>query len=238
MDDSTVHTGDIRVVISDFGGVLTNPLMDSFVKYQEKTGIPIEVLGEAMLAIMQRDGMHPLFELEKGLLSEAEFNRMMQAELESRLDHEIEFHSFPDHYFEHLHPNEPFLDFLFAYKADGGRLALLTNNVKEWEHRWRSMLPIDELFETVVDSGFVGTRKPEPRIYEITFERIAALDGLADVKPSQCVLVDDVEINCTAAQDFGFRAVRFESTEQAIADLRKLLGPTAPAAARPHSTDG
>ncbi|MBK5230764.1 MAG: HAD family phosphatase, partial [Thermoleophilia bacterium] len=57
---------EIRIVISDFGGVLTNPLLDAFVEYQKITGIPIEVLGEAMQAVMLRDGMHPLFELEKG----------------------------------------------------------------------------------------------------------------------------------------------------------------------------
>lgn len=213
----------VRVVISDFGGVLTNPLLESFVKYQEITGIPLEVLGEAMLAVGERHGNHPLHELEKGLLSEADFTRVMQEELERRLDHEIEFHLFPDHYFEHLHPNQPFLDFLFDYKSGGGRLALLTNNVKEWEHRWRSMLPIDELFETVVDSGFVGLRKPEPEIYQLTFERIAALDGLAGVRPEECVLVDDVEINCEAAVEFGFKAVRFVETAQAIADTHALL---------------
>lgn len=215
--------GGVRVIISDFGGVLTNPLLESFMKYQEITGIPLEVLGEAMVAVGERDGMHPLYELEKGLLSEADFTRVMQIELESRLDHKIEFHLFPDHYFEHLHPNQPFIDFLAGYKADGGRLVLLTNNVKEWEHRWRSMLPIDELFETVVDSGFVGMRKPEPEIYQLTYERIAALDGLADVQPAECVLVDDVEVNCEAAREFGFEAVRFMDTAQAIAGVRSLL---------------
>lgn len=215
---------ELRVVISDFGGVLTNPLMDAFVKYQEQTGIPIEVLGESMIAIMQRDGMHPLFELEKGLITEVEFNAMMTVELEQRLGRDVEFHTFPDHYFGHLHPNEPFLDFLFEYKGDGGRLALLTNNVREWQPRWRTMMPIDELFETVVDSGFEGTRKPEPRIYEITHERILALAGLSDVRPDQCVLVDDVAENCDAAEKFGFRAVKFDRTDQAIADVRVLLG--------------
>ena len=51
-------------------------------------------------------------------------------------------------------------------------MAMLTNNVREWEPLWRSMLPVDEIFETVVDSGFVGCRKPESRIYEMTLERI------------------------------------------------------------------
>ncbi|MFY9487589.1 MAG: HAD family phosphatase [Solirubrobacterales bacterium] len=221
---STVR-GSVRVVISDFGGVLTNPLMDSFIEYQKSTGIPIEVLGEAMAAIMERDGEHPLFELEKGILSEADFTKVMQDELDARLEHDVEFHRFGEMYFEHLHPNRPFLDFLFEYKSDGGRLALLTNNVKEWEPRWRAMLPIDELFETVVDSGFEGTRKPERRIYEITLERIRGLDGLADIEPRECVLVDDIEHNCEAAREFGFEAVRFIETDQAIAETRGLLRP-------------
>ncbi len=45
---------------------------------------------------------------------------------------------------------------------------MLTNNVREWEPLWRAFLPVDEIFETVVDSGFVGMRKPEPEIYELT----------------------------------------------------------------------
>ena len=51
---------------------------------------------------------------------------------------------------------------------------MLTNNVREWEPLWRSMLPVDEIFETVVDSGFVGCRKPESKIYALTLERIGA----------------------------------------------------------------
>ena len=41
-------------------------------------------------------------------------------------------------------------------KARGLRLALLTNNVKEFGEHWRMMFPLDELFEEVVDSSHVG----------------------------------------------------------------------------------
>ena len=65
-------------------------------------------------------------------------------------------------------------------------MAMLTNNVREWEPLWRPMLPVDEIFETVVDSGFVGCRKPESQIYELTLERIGA--------PAEaCLFVDDVD---------------------------------------------
>lgn len=210
-----------RVIISDFGGVLTNPLEEAFIAWQQETGIPLEELGKAMFVIAEQIGENPLYKLEKGEMSEPDFERVMQDQLRAQLGEDTEFVDFAEFYFSQLSPNQPFLDFLFEYKADGGRLALLTNNVKEWEPRWRSMLPIDELFETVVDSGFEGTRKPERRIFEITLERIRALDGLGDVDPAECVLVDDIEINCESAKEFGFGAVRYHGSCDDVVALLK-----------------
>ena len=59
----------------------------------------------------------------------------------------------------------------------GYKLAICTNNVREWEPLWRAKLPVDEIFDVVVDSAFVGMRKPEPRIYEITLERLGVAAG-------------------------------------------------------------
>lgn len=214
----------VRVLISDFGGVLTNPLEEAFLAYQEESGINLTELGTAMFKIAERDGENPLYRLERGEVSEREFEEMMQAQLREQLGADTEFVNFSDSYFNHLHPNQPFLDYLFDYKADGGRLALLTNNVKEWEPRWRAMLPIDELFETIVDSGFVGARKPEPRIFEITYDQIKTLPGLHDVAKDECVLVDDIEVNCDAARDFGFQAVRYHGEcDGVVAAVRELL---------------
>lgn len=216
--------GDVRVVISDFGGVLTNPLEEAFIAWQAETGIALEELGKAMFEVGERLGENPLYKLEKGEMSEPDFERVMEDQLRAQLGDHTEFVNFADFYFSQLSPNEPFIDFLREYKAGGGRLALLTNNVKEWEPRWRGMLPIDELFEAVVDSGFEGTRKPERRIYEITHERIAALPGLEGIAPAECVLVDDIEVNCEAAEEFGFRAVRYHGECAAVlAGLKPLL---------------
>jgi putative hydrolase of the HAD superfamily len=101
-------------------------------------------------------------------------------------------------------------------KRRGYRMALLTNNVREWEPLWRSMLPVDEIFEAVVDSGFVGVRKPERRIYELTVERIG-------LPAEACLFVDDVAHNCDAARDAGMQAVHFRDNEQAIAEIRAAL---------------
>ena len=172
----------IRVVISDFGGVLTTPLVGSFMAFQDRTGITSESLGNAMQRIYERDGEHPLYELEKGHVSEADFLTTLRAELAVELGHEPEMHGFKEIYFEALNPNEPMIEAMRDAKAAGHRMALLTNNVREWEPLWRPMLPVDEIFELVVDSAFVGMRKPEPEIYRLTLERIRALDGLADLR--------------------------------------------------------
>ena len=48
----------IEAVISDFGGVLTSPLLDSFAAFQDSSGISLEHLGLAMAAIWKRDGAY------------------------------------------------------------------------------------------------------------------------------------------------------------------------------------
>ena len=125
-------------------------------------------------------------------------------------------HEFSDHYWAALKTNHDMLDWLHSAKARGLRLALLTNNVREWEPRWRAMIPVDELFEVIVDSAFVGVRKPDPRIFEITTERL-------DCDPGACVLVDDMIGNCDAARSLGWSAVQFIETAPTIAELEELL---------------
>ena len=56
----------ITTVISDFGGVLTTPLIQSFAAVQDQTGVPFDALANAMAKIQEEDGRHPLFELETG----------------------------------------------------------------------------------------------------------------------------------------------------------------------------
>ena len=70
-------------------------------------------------------------------------------------------------------------------KARGLRLGLLTNNVKEFGEHWRTMFPLDELFEEVVDSSHVGMRKPEREIYELTCARMGIAPDRGDLRRRQ-----------------------------------------------------
>jgi putative hydrolase of the HAD superfamily len=206
----------IEAVISDFGGVLTSPLIESYAAVQESSGVPLDALGRAMAAIADRNGSNPLFELEIGRLSEAQFLDGLGRELTEQLGRPVSMTDFGQRFFAHLHPNERMIEYMRGLRDQGYKLGICTNNVREWEPLWRAKLPVDEIFSVVVDSAFVGSRKPEPRIYEITLERLG-------VPAPAALLIDDVEHNCTAARELGLRAVWFRATDQAIAEIDEQL---------------
>jgi putative hydrolase of the HAD superfamily len=206
----------IKAIVSDFGGVLTTPLVGSFMAFQDETGISTENLGKAMQAVAEADGEHPLYALERGEVTEVDFLERIAGGLEPLVGHRPEMHRFKEIYFRALNPNPPMIELMRELKAEGFRMAMLTNNVREWEPLWRSMLPVDEIFELVVDSAFVGRRKPEPEIYRLTLERIG-------LPAEACLFVDDVEVNCVGAREVGLSAVHFRENAQAIAEIRAAL---------------
>jgi epoxide hydrolase-like predicted phosphatase len=206
-----------EAVIFDWGGVLTSPLLESFAAFQEKSGVPLESLGRAMAAVGQRTGTNPLFELETGRLSERDFLAALAERLVAELGRPVDMGTFADAYFAGLRPNEEMIAYARKLRRRGLRLAILTNNVREWSQRWRLMVPVDELFDVVIDSSQVGTRKPDRRIYELM------LAALGDPSPEQCVFLDDVEVNCDAAREIGMHAVWFRSNDQAIHEIEARL---------------
>ena len=105
----------------------------------------------------------------------------------------------------------------------GIRQAIITNNAKEFGDMWRQLIPVDELFEAVIDSSAVGMRKPDPRIYQLALERM-------DVsRPESSAFLDDFEPNVTAARDLGMHGVLVgDDIVPALAELDQILAdPTA-----------
>jgi putative hydrolase of the HAD superfamily len=207
---------EIEAIVSDFGGVLTTPLLKSFAAIQDDIGISAENLGVAMRNGVREGEDIPLFRLERGEIAEDEFLERLADGLEPILGHRPHLHHFRHRFFDALDPNEPMIALMRELKASGLTMALLTNNVREWEPLWRSMLPLDEIFETIVDSAFVGCRKPEARIYELALERIGVPAG-------SCLFIDDLGVNCEGAEAVGMSAIHFRDNEQAIEAIRAAL---------------
>jgi epoxide hydrolase-like predicted phosphatase len=204
----------IDAVISDCVGVLTTAMARPFAIFNERWDLSPGALGEALGALAERRGSNPLFDLETGRLGEAECMALIEDELETQLGRRIEMSGFADHYWEHLAANDELVAFLTALRARF-RMAMLTNNVREWEPRWRAMLPVDELFEVVVDSSAVGMRKPDREIFELTVARLG-------VPAERCLFIDDLVHNCEAAAGLGMSVVHFRDNVQAIAEIDAL----------------
>ena len=115
-----------------------------------------------------------------------------------------------------LDPNPALFACYRELHARGFRIAMLTNNVREWEPHWRAELPVDEIFELVVDSGFVGVRKPDPAIYALSLERLG-------LPAEACVFVDDLEANCRRGARARLRRRAPVDTATTIAELDELL---------------
>ena len=206
----------IKAVVSDFGGVVTQPLIEGFKRAHAELGIPLDALSKAMALTAARAPEPPLWTLERGQMTERDFLAGLEGALGEITGHPVDLDGYGSRLMGALQPNEPLLAHYRALRDRGLRLAILTNNVREWHDIWRSAFDIDALFELVVDSAFEGTRKPEPRIYELTLARL----GLA---ASDCAFVDDVEVNVVAAQDAGMHAIHFRETAQVIAELDALV---------------
>jgi putative hydrolase of the HAD superfamily len=86
-------------------------------------------------------------------------------------------------------------------RARGIRTAIVTNNIREYGDAWRGQLPVDELFDTIVDSSHEGVRKPNPVIYHTALERL----GVSH--PSRAVFLDDFDANVVAARVVGMHGI-------------------------------
>ncbi|MFF8832815.1 HAD family hydrolase [Streptomyces sp. NPDC015131] len=212
-----MSSAPITTVVVDYGGVLTNPLQETFDLFAAAVGVDAALLRAAFAAAGRRHGRSPMADLETGRCTEAEMVARVLAELPDGLgDNLLAGREFGELWFRGRTVNAELVAFLRALRRQGYRTALLTNNVAEWGPRWRAQLPVDELFDAVVDSSAEGVRKPDPLIYRRLLERLPAA-------AHECLFLDDLEENCAAASDAGMLAVPFTTTDEAIDQVVALL---------------
>jgi epoxide hydrolase-like predicted phosphatase len=208
----------IDAVLFDFGGVFTASPFHAFTHAGAELGAEPGQLEAIMFGSYHEDTDHSWHRLERGEISLATAQAEIMAEgLRQGL---------------HFNPLEiligmggsgglraAFVEHVRTLRGEGYRTALVTNNVAEFSAHWRAMLPVDELFELVVDSSQVGLRKPDPAIYHLTLER------LGDVPPESAVFLDDFAGNVEAATALGIHGILVgDEPTAAITALDELLG--------------
>ena len=74
-----------------------------------------------------------------------------------------------------------------------------------------------EIFDLLIESSIEGCRKPEEKFYEVACERL-------NVKPENCVFLDDLGINLKPARAMGMTTIKVIEPEGAIKELYEILG--------------
>lgn len=208
----------IDAVLFDFGGVFTLSPFSEFDGIGQKMGAKPGQIHEIMFGNYHEDGDHPWHKVERGEISledcRTQIMDMAQAQHGFALDIYEIFGAMP----RDGGIRSVLVDKVAELKTRGLRRAIITNNVKEFADGWRSLLPVDDLFELVIDSCEVGLRKPNPAIFELTLERMGITDA------SRTVFLDDFPGNIETARALGMQTIHVgEDIHQAIAELDALL---------------
>lgn len=96
------------------------------------------------------------------------------------------------------------------------QIALLSNFSNGLERFLQEVFKIYHVFDLVVSSYNVKIKKPDPRIFNHTLEKLG-------VKPAEAVFIDDLEENVKGAEAVGIKGIIFHSVEQCKLDLENIL---------------
>lgn len=210
---------ELRGVLIDWGGVLTTPILATVQAWIEADGIDWEsyvaVMRPWVIGAYGEDGAgNPVHALERGECPVAEFESLLAARLITTRGEPVPATGLLARMFAASTPVPAMYDMLRALRGAGFGTGLLSNS---WGFGDYPRADFPGLFDTVVISGEVGMRKPEPEI----FKHAAAAMGLA---PRECVFVDDVDVNVDAARACGMTGVHHQDPASTALALQGLLG--------------
>jgi putative hydrolase of the HAD superfamily len=213
------NAGELRGIITDWGGVLTTPILTTVRAWIEADGIDWEsyraVMRPWVTQAYDPDGLpNPIHALERGECSGPDFEQILAAHLVRKDGSTVVAEGLLLRMFQASLTVPAMYDTIRALRAAGYRTGLLSNS---WGCDEYPRADFPGLFDSVVLSGEVGMRKPEKEIF------LHAADTLG-LAPAQCVFVDDLEANIAAAQACGMTGVLHTEPADTAGKLQDLLG--------------
>lgn len=205
-----------RVVWCDFGGVLTDPVIDVLDRVSTMCAVPVNVLVTAFSTVAAEFGGDGLAPLETGSIDEVEWGKRVTARLAPRWRPRADLTRFSELWYADRGFNHELCDALVLRRERGCRLAMLTNSVREWEPYRAALIPDHVVFELVVRSHELGIRKPDLEIFRLAEQRLG-------VSATDCVLIDDSARNCRAAELAGWQAIWHRDNASTLDRLDLIL---------------
>jgi len=209
---------ELDAILWDFGGVLTTSPFEAFNRYEAEHGLPTDFI-RGVNATNPEDNAWARF--ESSAIDLEEFDRQF-AEESHRLGHRVPGADVIALLSGDVRPR--MVEALRRIKAEF-RVACITNNVRSGQGpgmarettKAAAVAEVMALFDLVVESSVEGIRKPNPKIYELTCNRLG-------VNAARAAFIDDLGINLKPARALGMHTIKVVSEEQALADLAALTG--------------
>lgn len=205
---------NVKAVIFDLGGVVFDSPLSFIRAYEERHGLPENLIARVVGGYGGDDGAWQ--RLERG--------EMMLAEFCSRFDDDIRAFGVSvrtadlmQGMSEQSRARPVMLAAIRKLRGLGFKVGALTNNWVTHDGYDAMMQPLRDEFHAFVESCKVGMRKPDPRIYQLACERI----GTA---PEAAVFLDDIGGNLKAAKALGMKTIKVSDPEAAIRELEGVLG--------------
>lgn len=202
------HKIIIRNVVFDIGQVLLEFDWRSFI-----AGMDISDKKKEQLAHVTLGNIPHWNEHDRGMADEDFIKKSLTIEpdIEEELRYYLKYIGTVAKEYDHSVP------LMRSLKKHGYGVYLLSNyGVTPFKYARENMKFFDEV-DGMIISHEVGVIKPEPRIYEIFFERY----GLV---PGECVFIDDRADNIEAAVNIGMSGIVFEEIGQVKKELECMLG--------------
>lgn len=208
---------DIRAVLWDFGGVITESPFLAFARFEAQRGLPRNFLR----SINARNPDNNAWaRFERSEITPEQFDEAFAEEARAA-GHEVRGLDVIDLLYGAIRP-----EMVAALRATGAHYtnACVTNNVRAGAGRGlerdagraREVQDVMALFDTIIESSKVGARKPEARFFELACERL----GIA---PAEAVYLDDLGTNLKPARAMGMHTIKVEDPAVALDELASVL---------------
>ncbi|WP_242839501.1 HAD family hydrolase [Butyrivibrio sp. NC2002] len=206
VDASEKTDNKISTVIFDIGGVLVDFCWDDFLRNKGFDEAMVQRIGDASVRTSDWD------EFDRGVL---DTKGIIDGFVKNDPEIEDEIRKGFDDLSGLLKKRERTIPWIKALKKAGYRVLVLSNFSKQA----LEANPFMNEFLDEVDGGILSYRdkviKPDPAIYKLIMERY-------DLKPEECVFIDDMQRNIDAAKNVGMNGIVFSDYDQVDRELAEL----------------
>ncbi len=196
----------IKAIIFDYGNVIHKWDNDIFLKeFVKLSGKNYNYVVDVIFG----QGLHD--KLETGEISDVIFFKTIKDKLNLKISQDEFFKLFSSKLFKKI---ETTISLIKKLKKDY-KVALLSNTNKiDFEYTLKNSEGFP-LFDAITLSFEVGHKKPDKEIF------LDALNKL-NLKPNECVFIDDIKEYSDAASKLGIHGIHYTSYEKLIKELKKL----------------